>query len=102
MTICVSVKVRDGIVLGTDSMTQIIGQLPDGNLAPVKNYSNARKLFKIGDLPIGIMTYGVGNVGPRSIQSLVLEFSKKYNGDPKVEEVGNGLFEYFQAAYDEA
>ncbi len=101
MTICVSVKVRDGIVLGTDSMTQIIGQLPDGNLAPVKNYSNARKLFQIGALPIAVMTYGVGNLGSRSIQSLVLEFSQRYKGDADLETIGNELFEFFQVVYND-
>ena len=101
MTICASVKVRDGIVLGTDSMTQILGQDQNGNRAMVKTYSNARKLFHIGKLPIGVMTYGLGNLGRRSIQGCVREFSSAYSGEPNVEAVGKELFEFFGKSYQD-
>jgi len=51
-------------------------QLLDGNGRPIvsKQYSNATKLFRIGEHPIGAMTWGVGNLGERTAESLVLEF----------------------------
>lgn len=99
MTICTSVKVRDGLVLGTDSMTQILGQDQHGNRLTVKSYCNARKLFQIGKSPIGVMTYGIGNLGPRSIQGFVREFSSDYSAENNVKSVSKNLFEFFNKAY---
>ncbi len=79
MTICASVKVRDGLVLATDSMSTIQGQVDGGQVAVLKNYSNARKLFQIGDMNIGAMSYGAGNIGNRSIQGLMTEFNGSGN-----------------------
>jgi len=105
MTICASVKVRDGLVLGTDSMTQIWGQDPEGNRLPIKSYANARKLFQIGNLPIGVMTYGIGNIGPRSVYSFVREFSLKFSTatdiDASVKSVSQALYEFISTAYRE-
>ena len=57
MTIVASVKVRDGLVLATDSMTQIQASVDEaGHKAVVKTYGNARKLFQVRELPIGVMT----------------------------------------------
>jgi hypothetical protein len=55
MTIVASVKVRDGLALGTDSMTNIVSTT-GGARNVLKTYSNARKLFQLGDWPIGVMT----------------------------------------------
>lgn len=75
MTICVSVKTRDGIVLGTDSMSTVIQFGPDGQQGVAKSYSNARKLAQIGNLPVGIYTYGLGNLGSRTVYSHILELA---------------------------
>jgi hypothetical protein len=100
MTICVSVKVRDGLVLGTDSITQIWGQdQQTGNQVPIKNYANARKLFQIKDFRIGVMTYGIGNLGPRSVYGFVRDFNSRYDDAPNVESVSQALFEFVSAAY---
>jgi hypothetical protein len=101
MTICTSVKVRDGLVLGTDSMTQIIGQDDAGNRGFIKAYSNAHKLFQIKEWPVGVMTYGIGNLGQRSIQGLVLEFSSNYDDDCNVENISGELLNFFKEAYNE-
>jgi len=101
MTICASVKVRDGLVLGTDSMTQIWGQDEAGNRLPIKSYGNARKLFQIGTLPIGVMTYGIGNLGPRSIYGFVRDFSLGYSGETDVKSVSQKLYEFISEAYHE-
>lgn len=73
MTIIASVKVHDGIVLGADSMTQLIGQDAEGKAGFVQSYQHAQKLHQIGSFPIGVMAFGIGNIGPRSIGSFVSE-----------------------------
>ncbi len=100
MSIGACVKVRDGVVLGTDSMTQIWAVDPKGTRVAIKNFRNARKLFQIGDLPIGIVTYGVGNLGNRSTQGLIFEFSSGYEGDPNVESVARSLFDHFKEPFE--
>lgn len=99
MTIVASVKVRDGLILATDSMTQISGGPGTGVL---KSYENARKLFQVGALPIGVMTFGLGNIGQRSIEGLMLEFSSSVVGQRnKVETVAQALFEFMKDKYEE-
>lgn len=106
MTIIASVKARDGIVLATDSMSQITASDEAGNIGIIKTYRNARKLFQIRDLPIGVMSYGLGNIGTRSMESLILEFSRRLEElvgqDCSVEAVANGLNGYIRGIYDEA
>jgi hypothetical protein len=99
MTICASVKVRDGIILGTDSMTQIWGKNPAGNLAAIKSYGNAAKLFRLGQTNIGVMTYGIGNLGPRSVQGLMRDFSKENADSPSVKSTGQQLYRFFSEEY---
>lgn len=67
MTIVVSVKVTDGIVLASDSATTFM----DRSGAAVKVYNNANKIFNlVKGLPLGAMTYGAGSIGPSSIATL--------------------------------
>jgi hypothetical protein len=100
MTIVASVKVRDGLILGTDSMTQISAQTEEGPQL-LKSYGNARKLFQVGDSPIGVMTYGLGNVGNRSIEGLVVDFNRTATaGASTVAEVAHGLYGFIKDLYD--
>ncbi|MBA7683996.1 hypothetical protein ES703_92384 [subsurface metagenome] len=106
MTIIASVKVRDGVVLGTDSMTQIQATIDEqGNKAVIKTYSNAKKLFQIGEAPIGAMMYGIGNIGQRSIEGLMLDFcDTKYHSLSKekrrsIKGIADALFEFFGELY---
>lgn len=105
MTICVSVKTQDGIVLGTDSMTTVVQASPDGQTIVAKTYSNARKLVQIGNLPVGVFTYGLGNLGPRSVYSHILEYSRtvtKQIGSTgwEVQSIANDLSEHMRKEYD--
>jgi hypothetical protein len=97
MTICASVKVRDGLVLATDSMSQIQGTNEAGETGVLKTYSNAKKLFRIGDLPIGVMSYGIGNIGKRSIQGFMRDFQSDAQ---TVEGVTTALYHYIKGYYD--
>lgn len=94
LTICASVRVRDGLAFATDSMSQIQGSAGTG---VIKTYSNARKLFQIRYLPIGVMTYGIGNIGNRTIQGLMLDFKPTTND---VKGVTHELFDFMKPLYD--
>jgi hypothetical protein len=48
MSIVVSVKVHDGLVLGAESMTQLWGSDAQGNSGIVKTFEHAQKLFQLG------------------------------------------------------
>lgn len=102
MTIVASVKVRDGLILAADSMTQIYGASPQGQQQYLKGYENAKKLYRLGDLPIGVMTYGLGNIGQRSIEGLVREFAAVEIGQrKKVETIALALFDFIKGKYEE-
>lgn len=102
MSIAVSVKVRDGIVLGTDSMSQIYMKDPQGRIGVAQTYSNAHKLFQIA-LSIGVMTYGAGNIGKRSVQGLLEDFNREASESTKanVQEVAKALLKFFKDIYEE-
>ena len=107
MTICAAVKARDGLVLATDSMTQISvqaeGEAPDGTSRRIEmvaqTYSHATKLFRVGDLPIGVMLWGLGNIGEKSVPGLMRELPDIKHGE--IEEIATTIYQYFQKAYRE-
>ena len=100
MSIIASVKVNNGIVLAADSATQIHGIDVQGNIALIKSYYNAKNLFQIGELPIGVMFYGIGNIGTRSVENLLLECNRDkfadLRGAHSVENISRRLLEVFQ------
>lgn len=101
MTIVASVKVYDGIVLGSDSATQIMGRDPQGKIVIFKTYENARKLFQYLDFPIGILSYGIGNIEKKSIETLLLEFERTINIGPypSIQQLSEALFTFFNKKY---
>lgn len=105
MTIVACVKVYDGIVLGADSATQIMGKDKQGNISVLKVYQNAQKLFQLQNLPIGILTYGIGNIGKKSIETLLRDFDRAHpidkNSKYTIEEATKSLFDFFKNIYDE-
>jgi hypothetical protein len=74
MTVCVSVKVSEGLVLAADSTAAIEGQLGDGPRGVLKTYDHMQKLSRVRDYPIGTLTWGTAHVGPRTVDSLIREF----------------------------
>jgi len=80
-------------------MTQIWGHDPAGRPGPVKTYSNARKLFQVNDLSIGVMTWGIGNLGARSAQSLLREFGSILPKERDVQSVAEALYKFFNSGY---
>jgi hypothetical protein len=79
MTVAVVVKVFDGIVLAADSATTLTLQ---GGGHQV--YNNANKVFHLHrTLPVGAMTWGLGNIGSASISTLAKDLRRRLMGrDP--------------------
>jgi hypothetical protein len=73
-----------------------------GQPVTLKTYSHANKVFNVGSLPIGVLTYGIGNIGHRSIGSFILEFGKRYlgNGTHTVEQVAIDLYRFLNENYE--
>jgi len=100
MTIVAAVKSRDGLVLGTDSMSQVVGMKEDQKTAAfLKAYGNATKLFRLGESAIGIASWGIGNLGTRSIGGLILDYSET-SLPTTIEEVARGLTQFVSPVYD--
>jgi len=118
MSIVACVKVYDGIVIGAESMTMLLANVPAVPAAPggpvpvqqpmhIKSYSNAQKIFRIADRNIGVLTYGGGNIGNRSMASFVYEFSENESAlpadsDRSVQAVAERLLAHIRHHYDPA
>jgi hypothetical protein len=112
MTIVVTVKVTDGIVLAADSATSFTDAA--GNVAKV--YNSANKIFNLVKVwPIGAMTYGAGSIGTASISTLSknlrqrLTPSRAQPSDPleldksnyTIEGVATKARDFFKQCYDQ-
>ena len=76
MTIAVSLKVNDGIVLAADSASTLMGA-EGGDVVNV--YNNANKIFNLRKgSPIGLMTYGLGGIGSASISTLAKDLRRRF------------------------
>jgi hypothetical protein len=78
LTIAISIKVSDGIVLAADSAGTIITRDQTGNTKDVVNiYNSANKVFNLlKGLPVGAATWGDGAIGLYSISTLIKDFRK--------------------------
>lgn len=73
MTVIVSVKIHDGIILAADSAVSF----PNGQI-----YQNENKIVNlVKGLPIGVMTCGRGSVGSASIVSLLKDLRDRLSGE---------------------
>jgi 20S proteasome alpha/beta subunit len=78
MSIIVSVKINDGIVLASDSTTAFT--FPDGK--PGQSYDHAIKIVNlVKGLPIGVMACGAGGIGDASIATLLKDLRQRLKGD---------------------
>jgi hypothetical protein len=82
VTIAISLKVNDGLVLAADSASTLITQDQEGQAAVVNVYYNANKVFNLRKgLPIGAITWGAGNIGTASISTLIKDLRRRFSGD---------------------
>src|SRR5271167_4774664 len=105
MSLVATVKVYDGIVLGAESMTQLTTNVPGQGPQVVKSYENAQKMFHVGEKPIGVLTYGIGNIGRRSMESFVHEFSRTESVRTdaiNVEQTARRFYRFMEAPYRQA
>ncbi|MFB2583205.1 hypothetical protein ACEXQD_18305 [Herbiconiux sp. P15] len=82
MTIALVLKVNDGIVLASDSATSMIVSDASGNGGVANVYNNANKVFNLHKgLPIGAMTWGLGNIGTSSISTIAKGIREGFHED---------------------
>lgn len=76
MTVALSVKVHDGVVLAADSASTLFA--PEG---VVNVYNHANKVFNIvKGHSIGAITWGSGSIGNSSIETLVKDLRARLSG----------------------
>lgn len=81
MTIAVSIKVHDGVVLASDSASTLMKADPEGRTDVVNVYNGANKIFNlVKGLPIAGMTFGAGSIGHASISTLAKDLRKRFCG----------------------
>jgi hypothetical protein len=75
VTIIVSVKINDGIVMAADSA----GTMPSGQV-----YLHATKITNLCEgLPVGAMSTGAGGIGNESVETLLKDLRRRFAGrDP--------------------
>lgn len=109
MTICIGIKVNDGIVFAADSATTLLSPNGEEGQFGVRVYNHADKVFNIfRGKPIVSMTCGVGNFGHESIASISKEIRHKLaredSGIDKenftVEQIAKFAHSIFKAKYD--
>jgi len=108
MTIAISVKVSEGLVLAADSALAVHGEVKIGNGPPQKGllqvYSHAKKVTQIKDYPVGTVTWGLGQIGQRTIESLVREYANSLPENPpkQVREIADELHAFINQKYQAA
>ena len=105
MSIVASTLVHDGLVLGADSVAKITGRDNSGKISTIQSYQHAQKLYRVAP-HIGVATWGIGNLGPRSVGSFIADHARKLAPtQPReadtVQAVTQALLKTFQEAYEE-
>lgn len=77
MSIAVVCNLSDGVIFGADSAITVTASVKEqeprlGLVAKV--YNEAEKVFRVAELPVGIVNFGVGMMESRSIGSYIEEF----------------------------
>ena len=104
MTIAISIRVGEGLVYAADSTSSLF-ETVGGVSRLAQSFHHAQKLMQLGDYPIGIMTYGVGLLGTRNLESLVAEFDagltpfELLGEQYSVEATANGLKDFLLGKY---
>jgi hypothetical protein len=80
VTIAISIKVNDGVVLAADSAGSLVAQVNNTPVV-VQVYNNANKVFNLRKgLPIGALSWGVGAIGKASISTLLKDLRARFSG----------------------
>lgn len=83
MTIAISLKVQEGVVLASDSASTLMSTA-NGQSQVVNVYDNANKIVNLHKgLPLGILTWGGGSIGPVSITTVFKDLRAIFTGSAK-------------------
>lgn len=81
MTVAIVITIYDGVVLASDSATTMSHWDASGETSFLNVYNTAEKVFPVSStLPVGTVTYGLGNIGPISVGTLFKEVRKRLDG----------------------
>ncbi len=103
MTICIAVKAAEGLVMAADSMATVERTMHtwQGERRVGKTFVHANKIARFRSAPVGLMTWGLPGIGPRPLQSLILEFEQTAAADgDEVSEVAEEFAAFLKAHYD--
>lgn len=82
MTIAVSLKVHEGVVLASDSASTLAQVRSDGTMSVANVYYNVDKIANlVKGLPLGVVTWGTGSIGPESISTLFKDLRHMLTGE---------------------
>lgn len=77
MTIAISLKVNDGVVLAADSASTLLEKTTQGP-GVVQVFNNANKVFNLRKgLPLGLITWGAGSIGKAAISTLAKDLRER-------------------------
>ncbi len=102
MTIAISLKINDGLVLAADSATTFVQNGSQGPIA-VNVYNNANKIFNLRKgMPIGAITWGAGSIGVASTSTLLKDLRKLLteDGDWKLHSTDYSILEVAERLKD--
>jgi hypothetical protein len=110
VTVCVSVRVAEGLILAADSAVTLEGEIrgPKGvQQGVLQTWNFGNKVARIKDYPIGVMTWGIASISARSIMSLIMEFEyafpdKDGNAGFSVRSVADSLLAFLTDRYEAA
>lgn len=85
MTIAISIKVNDGVVLASDSAATMLARDPRGTVGIINIYKNADKIYNLRKgIPVGAITWGSGSIGNSSISTLSKDFRDLISSDDAI------------------
>ncbi|MGH6793036.1 MAG: hypothetical protein ACRECF_09920 [Methyloceanibacter sp.] len=95
MTVVLTVKIHDGVVLASDSATSLY----DESASIINVYNTANKIFNLyKGLPIAGMTWGGGSIGHASISTLSKDLRSRLMGDDHDWQVDKKSYTMFDIA----
>lgn len=81
MTVAVTLKVHEGVVLAADSASTLVQRAPNGSTQVINVYNNANKIANlVKGLPLGVLTFGAGAIGPQSMSSIFKDLRQMFAG----------------------
>jgi hypothetical protein len=84
MTLALSIRVNDGFVLAADSAMTFRRLTGDGRVEVTNVFNTAEKLFDLRPgLPLGLLMWGVGNIGNVSVASLLKDLRQRFSGQAR-------------------